>query len=218
MTSSIIEPEFLLKAYACGIFPMAENREDTEIHWIEPEFRGIIPIDQFHIPKKLRQTLRNGSHEISIDRNFREVIRACSETNQLREKTWINKPIEKLYITLFNMGFAHSVETYKDGKLVGGLYGVALGGAFFGESMFSRTTDSSKVALCHLSARLAKSKFKLLDIQFITDHLKQFGALEVSKDQYKTLLFNAVNSNKKFQSELTLEELDNFIQSTTHTS
>ena len=218
MTPTIIEPEFLLKAYACGIFPMGENRENPEIQWIEPEFRGIIPINEFHIPKKLRQTLRNGSYKISIDQNFTEVIRACSETNQLRENTWINKPIENLYIRLFNMGFAHSVETYKDGKLVGGLYGVALGGAFFGESMFSRTTDSSKLALCHLSARLAKSKFKLLDIQFVTNHLKQFGALEISKDQYKTLLFNAINSNAIFQSNLSFDELDEFIQSTTHTS
>ena len=192
MTSSIIEPEFLLKAYACGIFPMAEDREDTEIHWIEPEFRGIIPIDQFHIPKKLRQTLRNGSHEISIDRNFREVIRACSETNQLREKTWINKPIEKLYITLFNMGFAHSVETYKDGKLVGGLYGVALGGAFFGESMFSRSQDASKIALVHLVSQLIDGNFTLLDVQFITDHLRQFGAIEISAQNYDEKLKKAL--------------------------
>ena len=218
MTSLTIEPEFLLEAYACGLFPMAEDRDDTAIHWIEPKHRGIIPLDKFHIPKKLRRTLRNDSHQISVDKKFCEVIRACSESSQSRENTWINKPIENLYITLFNMGYAHSVETYKDGKLVGGLYGVALGGVFFGESMFSRTSDSSKLALCHLSARLLKSKFKLFDVQFITNHLKQFGAVEITQNEYKKLLFNAVNNKIVFQSNLSFIEFNEFIQSTTQIS
>jgi len=218
MTSLTIEPEFLLEAYACGLFPMAEDRDDPAIHWIEPKHRGIIPLDKFHIPKKLRRTLRNDSHQISVDKKFCEVIRACSESSQSRENTWINKPIENLYITLFNMGYAHSVETYKDGKLVGGLYGVALGGVFFGESMFSRTSDSSKLALCHLSARLLKSKFKLFDVQFITNHLKQFGAVEITQNDYKKLLFNAVNNKIVFQSNLSFIELNEFIQSTTQIS
>jgi leucyl/phenylalanyl-tRNA--protein transferase len=218
MTSLTIEPEFLLEAYACGLFPMAEDRDDPVIHWIEPKHRGIIPLDKFHIPKKLRRTLRNDSHQISVDKKFCEVIRACSESSQSRENTWINKPIENLYVTLFNMGYAHSVETYKDGKLVGGLYGVALGGVFFGESMFSRTSDSSKLALCHLSARLLKSKFKLFDVQFITNHLKQFGAVEITQNDYKKLLFNAVNNEIVFQSNLSFIELNEFIQSTTQIS
>jgi leucyl/phenylalanyl-tRNA--protein transferase len=218
MTSLTIEPEFLLEAYACGLFPMAEDRDDPAIHWIEPKHRGIIPLDKFHIPKRLRRTLRNNSHQISVDKKFCEVIRACSESSQSRENTWINKPIENLYITLFNMGYAHSVETYKDGKLVGGLYGVALGGVFFGESMFSRTSDSSKLALCHLSARLLKSKFKLFDVQFITNHLKQFGAVEITQNDYKILLFNAVNNKIVFQSNLSFIELNEFIQSTTQIS
>jgi leucyl/phenylalanyl-tRNA--protein transferase len=218
MTSLTIEPEFLLEAYACGLFPMAEDRDDPAIHWIEPKHRGIIPLDKFHIPKRLRRTLRNNSHQISVDKKFCEVIRACSESSQSRENTWINKPIENLYVTLFNMGYAHSVETYKDGKLVGGLYGVALGGVFFGESMFSRTSDSSKLALCHLSARLLKSKFKLFDVQFITNHLKQFGAVEITQNDYKKLLFNAVNNKIVFQSNLSFIELNEFIQSTTQIS
>lgn len=218
MTSLTIEPEFLLEAYACGLFPMAEDRDDPVIHWIEPKHRGIIPLDKFHIPKRLRRTLRNNSHQISVDKKFCEVIRACSESSQSRENTWINKPIENLYVTLFNMGYAHSVETYKDGKLVGGLYGVALGGVFFGESMFSRTSDSSKLALCHLSARLLKSKFKLFDVQFITNHLKQFGAVEITQNDYKKLLFNAVNNEIVFQSNLSFIELNEFIQSTTQIS
>ena len=218
MTSLTIEPEFLLEAYACGLFPMAEDRDDPVIHWIEPKHRGIIPGDKFHIPKRLRRTLRNDSHQISVDKKFCEVIRACSESSQSRENTWINKPIENLYITLFNMGYAHSVETYKDGKLVGGLYGVALGGVFFGESMFSRTSDSSKLALCHLSARLLKSKFKLFDVQFITNHLKQFGAVEITQNDYKKLLFNAVNNKIVFQSNLSFIELNELIQSTTQIS
>jgi len=218
MTSLTIEPEFLLEAYACGLFPMAEDRDDPAIHWIEPKHRGIIPLDKFHIPKRLRRTLRNNSHQISVDKKFCEVIRACSESSQSRENTWINKPIENLYVTLFNMGYAHSVETYKDGKLVGGLYGVALGGVFFGESMFSRTSDSSKLALCHLSARLLKSKFKLFDVQFITNHLKQFGAVEITQNDYKKLLFNAVNNEIVFQSNLSFIELNEFIQSTTQIS
>lgn len=218
MTSLTIEPEFLLEAYACGLFPMAEDRDDPVIHWIEPKHRGIIPLDKFHIPKRLRRTLRNDSYQISVDKKFCEVIRACSESSQSRENTWINKPIENLYITLFNMGYAHSVETYKDGKLVGGLYGVALGGVFFGESMFSRTSDSSKLALCHLSARLLKSKFKLFDVQFITNHLKQFGAVEITQNEYKKLLFNAVNNKIVFQSNLSFIELNEFIQSTTQIS
>ncbi len=215
---TILTPQILLGAYASGIFPMAESRHDQDLYWIDPDVRGVIPLTDFHIPKRLRRTLRNGPYDIRADTDFVGVIRGCAEHTRTRPDTWINAEIEGLYNALFDMGFAHSVETWRDGELVGGLYGVALGGAFFGESMFARARDASKVALCHLAARLRKSGYTLLDTQFLTEHLRQFGAIEIDRPDYKQRLATAIKVAAVFQSELSDDELDAFIQSTTQTS
>ena len=183
-----ITPEVLLKAYACGIFPMAESAEDPGLYWIEPERRGVLPLDGFHVPRRLARLVRQDRYEVHVDRDFEAVLEGCAAPAPGRRRTWINGRIRQLYGNLHKMGHAHSVETYLDGVLVGGLYGVRLRGAFFGESMFSRTRDASKVALVHLAARLRLSGFELLDAQFITDHLAQFGAREISRRQYQSLL------------------------------
>lgn len=215
---TVLTPQILLGAYASGIFPMAESRTDPDLYWIDPDVRGIIPLADLHIPRRLRRTLRNGPYEVHADADFIGVIRGCAEQTQVRPDTWINTEIEGLYNALFDMGFAHSVETWLDGELVGGLYGVALGGAFFGESMFSRARDASKVALCHLAARLVKSGFTLLDTQFLTEHLRQFGAIEIDRPDYKERLSAAIKIAAVFQPALSSDELDAFIQSTTQTS
>jgi leucyl/phenylalanyl-tRNA--protein transferase len=183
-----ITPEVLLKAYACGIFPMAESADDPTIHWIEPEQRGIIPLDRFHVPARLARTVRAQQFTVRIDHDFDAVLAGCAESRPGRAGTWINTRIRTLYRKLYDIGHCHSVEAYDDGKLVGGLYGVNLGCAFFGESMFHRTRDASKIALVHLVARLKAGGFKLLDTQFVTDHLKIFGAIEVPRRQYSKLL------------------------------
>ncbi len=183
-----ITPEVLLKAYACGIFPMAESAEDPALHWIEPDQRGIIPLDRFHIPARLARTVRAEPFTIRIDHDFDGVLAGCAEPQPGRARTWINARIRALYRKLHDIGHCHSVEAYQDGKLVGGLYGVNLGCAFFGESMFHRSRDASKVALVHLVARLKMGGFKLLDTQFVTDHLKTFGAVEVGRRQYSKIL------------------------------
>lgn len=185
---TVLTPQILLGAYASGIFPMAESRHDQDLYWIDPDVRGVIPLTDFHIPKRLRRTLRNGPYEVRADTDFVGVIRGCAEHTRTRPDTWINTEIEGLYNALFDMGFAHSVETWQDGELIGGLYGVALGGAFFGESMFSRARDASKVALCHLVARLRRGGFRLLDTQFATEHLAQFGVIEIPRDAYRKKL------------------------------
>jgi len=215
---TVLTPQILLGAYASGIFPMAESRHDPDLYWIDPDVRGVIPLDGFHIPRRLRRTLRNGPYEVRADSDFVGVIRGCAEQTGTRPDTWINSEIEGLYNALFDMGFAHSVETWQDGALVGGLYGVALGGAFFGESMFSRARDASKVALCHLAARLDKSGYTLLDTQFLTEHLRQFGAIEIGRPDYKDRLARAIKIAAVFQPELSDDELEAFIQSTTQTS
>ncbi|MCZ6455351.1 MAG: leucyl/phenylalanyl-tRNA--protein transferase [Alphaproteobacteria bacterium] len=215
---TVLTPQILLGAYASGIFPMAESRHDSDLYWIDPDVRGVIPLIDFHIPRRLRRTLRNGPYEIRSDSDFVGVIRGCAEPTRMRPDTWINTEIEGLYNALFDMGFAHSVETWQDGELVGGLYGVSLGGAFFGESMFSRASDASKVALCHLAARLRKSGYTLLDSQFLTEHLRQFGAIEINRPEYKARLAAAIKVTAVFQSELSGDELEAFIQSTTQTS
>jgi leucyl/phenylalanyl-tRNA--protein transferase len=215
---TVLTPQILLGAYASGIFPMAESRHDQDLYWIDPDVRGVIPLTDFHIPKRLRRTLRNGPYDIRADTDFVGVIRGCAEHTRTRPDTWINAEIEGLYNALFDMGFAHSVETWQDGELVGGLYGVSLGGAFFGESMFARARDASKVALCHLAARLRKSGYTLLDTQFLTQHLRQFGAIEIDRPDYKQRLATAIKGAAVFQSELSDDELDAFIQSTTQTS
>jgi leucyl/phenylalanyl-tRNA---protein transferase len=183
-----ITPEILLKAYAAGIFPMAEDAEDPTLFWVEPRERGIIPLDSFHIPKRLARTVRSDIYEVLVDRDFDAVVAGCAEPGFDREKTWISGRIRQLYGDLFDAGHCHTVEVYADGRLVGGLYGVRLGGAFFGESMFHRERDASKVALVHLVARLRRGGFSLLDTQFVTEHLAQFGAIEVPRREYKTML------------------------------
>jgi leucyl/phenylalanyl-tRNA--protein transferase len=193
-----LTPQVLLKAYACGIFPMAESADDPGLYWIEPEARGIIPLGGFHIPRRLARTVRNADFEIHIDRAFEPVVAACADAAPGRSKTWINARIRRLYSELFELGHCHTVEAWRDGRLVGGLYGVRLGGAFFGESMFSRVRDASKVTLVHLVARLKVGGFRLLDTQFTTDHLKQFGAVDVDRRQYHHLLEKAIEVEADF--------------------
>jgi leucyl/phenylalanyl-tRNA--protein transferase len=187
-----ITPEVLLKAYACGIFPMAENADDPSIYWVEPDERGIIPLRGFHVPQRLARTIRADRFEIAVDRDFDAVIEGCAAPGRDRARTWINARIRALYSRLHEIGHCHTVEAYEDGRLVGGLYGVRLGGAFFGESMFHVARDASKVALVHLVARLRAGGFTLLDTQFVTDHLRTFGAVEVPRTRYHKLLENAL--------------------------
>jgi len=194
-----ITPEVLLKAYACGIFPMAESADDPALYWIEPEKRGIIPLDGFHISSRLARTVRSDRFQVRINHDFEGVLDGCAEPRPDRNSTWINERIRTLYRKLYNIGHCHSVEAYENGVLVGGLYGVSLGCAFFGESMFHRARDASKVALVHLVARLLAGGFRLLDTQFVTDHLKTFGAQEVSRRQYHKLLEAALVGEADFR-------------------
>jgi leucyl/phenylalanyl-tRNA--protein transferase len=187
-----LTPELLLRAYAAGIFPMAETAEDPDVFWVDPEQRGILPLDGFHLPRRLARTLRQDVFDVRCNAAFEAVVRGCAEPTPERPKTWINEEIVRLYAALHRLGFAHSVETWRGGELVGGLYGVALGAAFFGESMYSRVTDASKVALTQLVARLRLGGFRLLDTQFVTEHLQQFGAIEISRAQYHRRLTAAI--------------------------
>lgn len=184
--------EALLRCYARGVFPMADSREDDGVFLIDPERRGVIPLDAFHVPKRLARTVRGDPFEIRLNGAFHEVILACAASGPGRTETWINRPIEALYLDLHRLGHAHSVECWQDGELVGGLYGVSLHGAFFGESMFSRRRDASKVALVHLVARLIAGGFRLLDAQFMTDHLGQFGTEEIPRVEYHRRLRRAL--------------------------
>jgi leucyl/phenylalanyl-tRNA--protein transferase len=190
--------EDLMSCYARGVFPMAETRADPRIFLVEPERRGVIPLDGFHIPQRLARTVRTDRFETRIDTAFEAVIDACALPRPDRQETWINRPIRELYISLFARGSAHSVECWRDGDLVGGLYGVALGGAFFGESMFSDERDASKVALVHLVARLRAGGYGLLDAQFQTDHLSRFGAVEISRHEYRRRLGRAMSTGADF--------------------
>ena len=187
-----ITPEILLKAYAAGVFPMSEGADDPGLFWVDPERRGIMPLDDFHVPRRLARTIRQDPFTIRVDTDFEQVIDACAEARQGRGETWINTRIRKLYGDLFQMGHVHTVEVWSDGRLVGGLYGVALGRAFFGESMFHRAQDASKIALVHLVARLIAGGYMLLDTQFLTDHLAQFGTMEIDRDDYRAMLALAV--------------------------
>ena len=188
----------LVRAYAMGVFPMARNRDDSQLYWIDPEQRGILPLEGFHIPKRLRRTLRHGGFDIRCDTAFEAVMRACGEPTPDRPESWINEEIVRLFVDLSRVGLAHSVETWRDGRLVGGLYGLGLGSAFFGESMFSRETDASKVALVHLVARLKRGGFTLLDTQFVTEHLRQFGAVEIPRAEYLERLSAAIEHHAIF--------------------
>lgn len=189
-----ITPEILLRAYSIGLFPMAESADDPEIFWVEPELRGIIPLDTFHVSKSLAKKIRQHPFDIRFDTDFEAVIAACAEETSDRPSTWINDTIRSLYSTLHHIGHAHSVEAWEDDELVGGLYGVSLGSAFFGESMFSRRTDASKICLVYLVERLRDRGFTLLDTQFTTEHLKTFGAIDVSKEDYVKMLEKAMES------------------------
>jgi leucyl/phenylalanyl-tRNA--protein transferase len=187
-----IPPDLLLKAYASGVFPMAESADDPEVFWVQPEVRGVIPLDGFHVPKSLAKAVRQERFDIRFDHDFEAVIAGCAEHRAIRPTTWINGPIKEAYAELFRRGHCHTVEAWREGRLVGGLYGVTLGRAFFGESMFSRETDASKVCLVHLVERLRARGFVLLDTQFTTDHLKRFGAVDVPRKRYEKLLADAV--------------------------
>lgn len=187
-----ITPDLMLRAYRAGLFPMAETRRGDRLYWLDPEARGILPLDGFHLPRRLRRTALADEFDVTVDQDFPGVIAGCAAPAPGREDTWINPEIERLFTELHRMGSAHSVEARQGGQLVGGLYGVALGGVFFGESMFSRARDASKVALVHLVARLRLGRFRLLDTQFVTAHLSQFGAVEIPRDAYKMLLADAL--------------------------
>jgi leucyl/phenylalanyl-tRNA--protein transferase len=185
-----LTPHLLLNAYSQGVFPMAD--EDGTIYWFDPDPRAILPLDAFHVPRTLTRRIRRGGFEIRVDTDFRAVISACAEPVHGRESTWISPEIIATYCELHSLGFAHSVETWIEGELVGGLYGVTLGGLFAGESMFSRDTDASKIALVYLVERLRQRGFVLLDIQFMTEHLRRFGAIEISGREYKARLEKAL--------------------------
>jgi len=193
-----VTPQVLLKAYSCGIFPMSESADDPGIFWVEPELRGIIPLDEFHIPKRLKRIVRQNIYEIRTDTAFRRVVELCAEMTSERTETWINDRILNLYGDLHTMGHAHSIECWQGDNLVGGLYGVRLRGAFFGESMFSRAPNASKVALVHLVERLNAGGFILLDTQFQTAHLRQFGTIEIPRDAYQEILENALQVEADF--------------------
>lgn len=203
-----VTPDLLLRAYGAGVFPMAESRGSDRLYWLDPALRGILPLDEgFHLPRRLRRTALSGRFAVTADRDFAGVIRGCAEPAPGRVDTWINPEIEHLFTELHRRGDAHSVEAWQDGRLVGGLYGVALGGAFFGESMFSRATDASKVALVHLVARLRLSGFVLLDTQFLTAHLARFGAVEIPKAEYKRRLAVALSVVAPWRAELPAERI-----------
>ena len=213
-----LTPYLLLNAYAHGIFPMAENRRAEEVFWVDPEHRGIIPLDEFHVPRKLRRAVRRGDFDVTCDAAFPEVMQACAAPSKGREDSWINREILRAYTELHGLGAAHSVECWQDGALVGGLYGVSIARAFFGESMFSRVTDASKVALVHLMARLTLGGFTLCDAQFYTSHLGQFGAKEISREAYHALLREALAGAAEFPAELSAVQLDAYLQSLTQIS
>jgi len=208
----------LLSAYAVGIFPMAEDRDDPDVFWVDPEERGILPLDSFHIPKKLRKLVRADRFAVRCDAAFMECVLGCAEPAPGRARTWINDTILNLYAGLHARGFAHSVECWSQGRLCGGLYGVSLGGAFFGESMFSRETDASKVALVHLVGRLKAGNYQLLDTQFVTDHLRQFGAIGIPRSEYKARLSRALQTHANFYSMPAVVSGSDILQSITQTS
>ena len=193
-----LTPDMLLRAYAIGVFPMAEDRDDPDLFWIDPRMRGIIDMETFHVPARLRKTIRSRRFRVSFDEDFEGVMDGCAESTERRPRTWINDKILTLYTSLHRMGHAHSVEVWDGDKLAGGLYGVTLGAAFFGESMFSRRRDASKVALVHLVARLQTAGFTLLDTQFVTKHLERFGAAEVPRADYRAMLADALNRHADF--------------------
>ena len=193
-----ITPSLVLRAYACGIFPMAEAADDPHLFWVEPVMRGVLPLDALRVPRRLARTVRSDRFEVRIDSDFAAVIDGCAAPRPGRRATWINRPIRELYGALFRQGHVHTVEAWSAGEMVGGLYGLQLGAAFFGESMFSVERDASKVALVHLVARLKKGGFKLLDTQFVTNHLLQFGTIEMAREDYLERLAEAIAGTAEF--------------------
>ena len=197
---SRLTPETVLSAYAAGIFPMSESADDPEIFWVEPEHRGVLPLDGMHISKRLARTVKQDRFTVRCDTAFEDVINLCAASAPDRPETWINSTIHDIFSELFALGVAHSVEAWQDEELVGGLYGIALAGAFFGESMFSRRSDASKVALVHLVARLNAGGFTLLDTQFTTPHLESLGVVEISRNDYQARLAQALKVQGDFTS------------------
>lgn len=218
-----LTPSILLRAYSIGIFPMAQSRTDTMVHWVCPSTRCVLPLEQFHIPRRLKRTIRHGSFQVRFNTAFANVLKSCAAPRPSHPETWINPEIERVFCQLHEMGFAHSVEAWRDETLAGGLYGLAIGGAFFGESMFSSVRDASKVALVHLFARLKFCGFSLLDAQFMTEHLKQFGAIEISDQDYSDRLGKAIRRHISFYSDISEEDVSGSLdsaltQSSTQTS
>ena len=191
-------PELVLRAYSAGVFPMAERADDPEVFWVDPEQRGVLPLDAFHVPKRLARTYRRQPFRITANTAFEQVMAACAEPRPTQPETWINESIHEVYCALHRRGHAHSVECWEEDTLVGGLYGVAINAAFFGESMFSRRTDASKIALIYLVNRLKERNFHLLDTQFVTEHLRQFGAIEISRTTYHRQLAYAMSQPASF--------------------
>jgi leucyl/phenylalanyl-tRNA---protein transferase len=213
-----ITPDLLLQAYRIGVFPMGERRDDPKLYWLDPRLRAVLPLDGFHLPQRLKRTIRTGRFEVSADTAFADTVRACAEPRPGHPESWINEPIVDLYGELHRRGHAHSVECRVEGRLVGGLYGVSIGAVFFGESMFSRERDASKVALVHLVARLRYNGFVLLDTQFVTEHLSQFGATEIPRGQYRGLLGRALHMEVDFRAGDEDAVIDAYLQSITQTS
>ena len=213
-----ITPELVLKAYTIGVFPMAESRHDKRLFWVDPPLRGILPLAGFHLPKRLKRTVRSEVYRVSANEAFDDVLQACRESRPGRPESWINDQIFDLYAALHRLGFAHSVETWQGDELVGGLYGVSIGGAFFGESMFSQARDASKVALVHLVGRLIIGGYSLLDTQFVTEHLSQFGTIEVPREVYQGLLASAIDRRADFYCGGRAPSSEMIVQSITQTS
>lgn len=209
-----LTPELLLKAYAAGIFPMSETRDDPDIFWVDPRRRGVLPLDGFHISRSLARRMRRADYSVTLDADFAAVLSACAD----REETWINAEIHRLYMALHDMGQAHSLEIWQGGALAGGVYGVALGGAFFGESMFSRRTDGSKLALAHLTDHLRRCGFSLFDTQFITPHLASLGAVEISRSDYHARLRDALDLPASITATPLCTAPQSVLQRNTHTS
>lgn len=213
-----ITPDLLLQAYRIGVFPMGERRDDPKLYWLDPRRRAVLPLDGFHLPHRLARTVRGGHFTVTADTAFAETVRACAEPRPGHPESWINGPIVELYTELHRRGHAHSVECWNDGHLVGGLYGVSVGAAFFGESMFTRQRDASKVALVHLVARLIIGKFRLLDCQFMTEHLRSFGAIEIAREEFRPLLATAIDQPAVFQRDLGAADPCAIVQASTRTS
>lgn len=193
-----LTPELIIRAYQAGIFPMAEDAGSPDLFWVSPQHRGIIPLDRFHVSKSLRKRLKSHQFSIRIDTDFDAVIQGCATAGADRDTTWINSTIRRLYMQLFERGTCHTVEVWDGPRLVGGLYGLSIGAAFFGESMFHRTTDASKIALVHLAERLRAGNYRLLDTQFVTDHLKTFGGIEIPREEYEVKLADALEHRGDF--------------------